>query len=384
MRVIQVSESLDRAFGGTATACANLANHLAAGGIDVAVMTPAAGGDERWPLDPRVTMRECRTTGPRSITGRLGPFTDAPAVLRSLMPIDVAHIHGLWRLPYLQVARTARALDRPVIVSVHGMLHPVALGQRSLAKRLFRWLVQDSLLLDRANCLHATAADEAEAIRRAGYRGAIAVVPWGIDRPPATPVLAKTAAPLLVYLGRLHPSKGLDTLLTAWARIAGRFPAWRLRLAGYDEGGYRAALEARVTQLGIARRVTVDGPVVNGDREALFAAASIVVLPSPAENFGLVIAEALARGIPAIATTGAPWRALVEEDCGWVSEADADTLAATLTEALSTDDATRSVMGARGRRYALPRFDWDRIAQSMRELYEWVSGRRSKPDFILT
>src|SRR4029078_12054837 len=115
----------------------------------------------------------------------------------------------------------------PVIVSVHGMLHPAALGQRSLAKRLFRWLVQDSMLLDRATCLQVTAGDEAEAIRRAGYRGAIAVVPWGIEPPSATPVLTKTDAPLLVYLGRLHPSKGLDALLTAWARIAGRFPAWR-------------------------------------------------------------------------------------------------------------------------------------------------------------
>jgi glycosyltransferase involved in cell wall biosynthesis len=290
----------------------------------------------------------------------------------------------LWRLPYLQVARTARALETPVIVSVHGMLHEAALKQRSLAKRLFRWLVQDSMLLDGASCLHATAAEEAAAIRRAGHRGAIAVVPWGIERPPATPVFTKAGAPLLVYLGRLHPSKGIDVLLAAWTRIADRFPAWRLRVAGYDEQGYRAALEARVDQLGVAGRVTFDGPMANADREALFAAASIVVLPSPAENFGLVIAEALARGIPAIATTGAPWRALAEEGCGWVSGSDADALAATLAEALSTDEATRRVMGARGRRYALPRFDWDRIAWNMTDLYEWVSGRRPMPEFVVT
>lgn len=383
MRVLQVSDSLEQASGGTAAACASLSNHLAAGGIDVAVMTPPrVNGRARWLLDPRVTARECRATGPRGLTWRLGPFTDAPAVLRSLMPIDVAHIHGLWRMPYLQVARTARALATPVVVSVHGMLHPTALERRSLAKRLFRSLVQDPMLLDRAACLHATAADEAEFIRRAGYRGPIAVVPWGIDRPPATPVLTSTDAPLLVYLGRLHPSKGIDTLLAAWARIAGRFRAWRLLLAGYDEDGYRPALEAQAGALGIARRVTFAGPVADGDREALFAAASIVVLPSPAENFGLVIAEALARGIPAVATTGAPWRALAEEGCGWVSEPDAVALSATLADALSTDEATRSVMGARGRRYALPRFDWDRIARTMADLYEWAAGRRSRPDFV--
>lgn len=385
LRIIQVSDSLERAFGGTAAACASLSNHLAAGGVDVAVMTPSTAADgARWPLHPRVTARECRSTGPRALTWRLGPLTDAPAILRSLMPIDVAHIHGLWRMPYLQIARSARASGTPVVVSVHGMLHPAALERHSLAKRVFRWLIQDPLLLESARCLHATALDEADVIRRAGYRGPIAIVPWGIDPPPATPVLTKAGEPLLVYLGRLHPSKGLETLLAAWAREAGRFPSWRLRLAGYDEGGYRAALETRARELGIADRVTFNGPVTGGDREALFAAASIVVLPSPAENFGLVIAEALARGIPAIATSGAPWRALAEEGCGWVSGPDADTLAATLTEALSTDEATRRVMGGRGRRYALPRFDWDRIARSMADVYEWVSGRRSRPEFVAT
>jgi len=385
LRVIQVSETLERAFGGTAAACASLSNHLAAGGIDVAVMTaPARSDGARWPLHPRVTARECHTTVPGVATWRLGPMTDAPAVLRSLMPIDVAHIHGLWRMPYLQIARAARASAMPVVVSVHGMLHPAALERRSLAKRLFRWLVQDPLLLDGARCLHATAAEEAEFIRRAGYRGPIAIVPWGIDHPPATPVPTKTDASSFVYLGRLHPSKGIETLLAAWARISGQFPAWRLIVAGYDEDGYRAQLETRARQLGIDARVTFSGPVTDGDREALFASASIIVLPSPAENFGLVIAEALARGIPAVATTGAPWRALADERCGWLTEPDAATLAATLTEALSTDVPTRGLMGARGRRYALPRFDWDRIARSMADLYEWVSGRGPRPDFVLT
>jgi glycosyltransferase involved in cell wall biosynthesis len=383
LRIIQVSDSLERAFGGTAAACASLSNHLAARGIDVAVMTPSAAADAaRWPLHPRVTARECRSTGPRAVTWRLGPLTDAPAILRSLMPIDVAHIHGLWRMPYLQIARTARASGMPVIVSVHGMLHPAALAQRSLAKRLFRWLIQDPLLLDGAKCLHATAVDEADFIRQAGYRGPIAIVPWGIEPPPAAPVLTKADAPRLVYLGRLHPSKGIETLLAAWARVAVQFPAWRLILAGYDDRGYRTALEARARELGVTDRMTFSGPVTDDDREALFASASIVVLPSPAENFGLVIAEALARGIPAVATTGAPWRALADERCGWLTEPDAGTLAATLAEALATDEATRSVMGARGRRYALPRFDWGRVARSMAELYEWVSGRRSMPDFV--
>jgi glycosyltransferase involved in cell wall biosynthesis len=331
-----------------------------------------------------VISRECQARGPRGLTWRLGPFTDAPAVLRSLMPIDVAHIHGLWRMPYLQAARAARACRTPVVVSVHGMLHPAALDQRSLPKRLFRWLIQDPLLLDGSRCLHATAAQEAEAIRRAGYRGPIAVVPWGIDPPPDAPARPHPDAPLLLYIGRLHPSKGIDTLLTAWAGVAARFPSWRLMSAGYDEDGYRAVLEARARSLRVTDRVTFTGPVAGADREALFGAASIVVLPSPAENFGLVVPEALARGIPVVATTGAPWPALGEERCGWWSEPDVEALAATLRTALATDDAARREMGARGRQFTLPRFAWDRVARSMADLYEWAAGRRSTPDFVLT
>src|SRR5207253_1992706 len=87
-----------------------------------------------------------------------------------------------------------------------------------------------------------------------------------------------------------------------------------------DSGSAPARRRAR--ELRVAERVAFSGPVTDADREALFDAASIVVLASPAENFGLVVAEALVRGIPAVATTGAPWQALAEEGCGWVSAPD--------------------------------------------------------------
>jgi glycosyltransferase involved in cell wall biosynthesis len=385
VRILQVSDSLEQAFGGTAAACAHLSNHLAAGGVDVAVMTPQPVADAAsWPLDSRVTARQCRPKGPFRLMWRLGPLTDAPAVIRSLLPIDVAHIHGLWRMPYLQTARAARECRTPVVVSVHGMLHPTALEQRSLAKRAFRWLVQDTMLFGNSHCLHATARDEADILRRAGYGGPIAIIPWGIDAPHRQDRRSPVAERLLVYLGRLHPSKGLDALLTAWANVERQFPAWKLLLAGYDEGGYRGTLEARVRELRITARVSFSDPVAGDEREALFANASLVVLPSPAENFGLVVPEALVRGIPVIATTGAPWAALQDERCGWWTDADVDSLAAALKQALSIDDATRQEMGERGRQFALPRFSWERIASRMIELYEWLSGRRASPEFLVT
>ncbi len=103
----------------------------------------------------------------------------------SLAPQNLVHVHGLWRLHYLQSAQFARARSIPVIVSVHGMLLGGALRQRAALKRVERWLFQDALLR-RARCLHATSCAEAEAIRRLGFQGPIAVVPWGVHPPDAS------------------------------------------------------------------------------------------------------------------------------------------------------------------------------------------------------
>jgi glycosyltransferase involved in cell wall biosynthesis len=287
-------------------------------------------------------------------------------------------------MPYLQTARAAHSRRVGVVVSTHGMLHARALDQRSWAKRIARWLFQDALLLDSSRCLHATAAQEAEEIRRAGYRGPIAVIPWGIDIPDLPARRGTPYPPVLLYVGRLHPSKGLEALLAAWARVQTRFETWQLVIAGPDEDGYRAVLERRARELRVVDRVVFAGPVGGDDREALFASASIVVLPSPAENFGLVVAEALARNVPAIATTGAPWRLLEDERCGWWTGSSVDAIAAALVDALGADSDVRREMGERGRSLAASRFAWSRITAQMTALYQWVAGGGDTPQFVLS
>jgi glycosyltransferase involved in cell wall biosynthesis len=274
-----------------------------------------------------------------------------------------------------------------LIVSVHGMLLGGALRQRAALKRLGRWLFQDAMLR-RAHCLHATAPAEAEAIRRLGFEGPIAVMPWGVrppaaaPSPPRPPSAADTGLSKVLYLGRLHPGKALEPLLRAWAQVRERFAAWHLVVAGYDEGGYRSTLVALAADLGIAEAVTFAGPVQGSAREQLFADASVVVLPSPAENFGFVVPEALVRGIPVITTQGAPWSSLASEGCGWWIPPGESSLAEALAEALSLSPETLREMGEQGRRLVRDHYTWDRVAMSMVELYEWTIGRRVQPAFV--
>jgi len=386
MRVLQVGESLAVEYGGTAAACAELTNQLALCGVDVSLITLAGsnGAGANWALDPAVAASICVPTGPR----RLGYCRGMPAILESLAPQNVVHVHGLWRLHYLQSAHFARVRSIPLIISVHGMLLGGALRQRAALKRVGRWLFQDAMLR-RAHCLHATAPAEAEAIRRLGFQGPIAIVPWGVQSPAASPSSSRPSSGsdtgsrrTVLYLGRLHPTKALEPLLRAWAQVRERFAAWHLVVAGYDEGGYRSTLVALATELGIAEAVTFAGPVQGSAREQLFADASVVVLPSAAENFGFVVPEALVRGIPVIATQGAPWSSLAEEKCGWWIPAGESSLAAALAEALSHSPETLREMGEQGRRLVRDRYTWDRVAISMVALYEWTLGRRVEPAFV--
>lgn len=383
MRVLQVGETLAARFGGTAAACAQLSNHLAIAGIDVSVLTlGGVNGGGEWRLDPRIVAKTCTPWGP----ARLGYSAEVGGTLESLTPTDVLHVHGLWRLHYLQSARFAFRRGIPLIVSVHGMLHARALRQRAGLKRAARWIFQDALL-GRARCLHATAVEEAEEIRRAGFTGPIAVLPWGVEVPSdaSAPAVRRNAAgrrPVALYLGRLHPSKGLEPLLRAWAQVSRRFPDWKLVVAGYDEDSYGSTLSALASALGVTGAVTFAGAADGAARERLFADASLVVLPSPAENFGLVVPEALARGVPVVATKGAPWSMLASEGCGWWVAPDEASLAGALASALVLPADALREMGERGRALVRAKFTWGRTAASMVELYEWLLGRRAEPTFV--
>lgn len=379
MRTWQIGESLAVESGGTSASCAQLANHLAVAGLDVTLITfGRANGAPEWSLDARVISRRAPAW-----PSRVGYSPSFSAAARSAARPDLVHLHGLWRLCYAQAARYAARAGAPLVVSTHGMLHRHALEQRAALKPIARRLFQDDLLR-RARCLHTTAEAERDEIRRLGFAGPIAVVAWGVDLPdPGRSIDDSADGPrVALYLGRLHRGKGLETLLRAWALVRGRFPEWRLIIAGHDEGRHRAALVALASEVGAGESVRFAGPCGPAERERMFAAAGVVVLPSPSENFGLVVAEALVRGVPVIATRGAPWASLADERCGWWVPYGVDALAAALADALARPPGELRAMGERGRRFARARFAWETAARRMIELYAWAVGRGPQPSFV--
>lgn len=289
----------------------------------------------------------------------------------------VLHAHGLWLMPNIYPARAARRHGVPFVVSPRGMLGPEALAFSAARKKVV-WALAQRRTLQAAQCFHATSDAEYEDIRRMGLTAPVAVIPNGIDIPPVSPA---PGARTVLHLGRLHRKKGIDRLIAAWALVAPRHPDWKLRIVGPSEQGCRDALERQVRADSVPR-VDFDGPLYDAEKWNAYAQSGLFVLPTLNENFGMVVAEALAAGVPAISTKGAPWQALETERCGWWVDHGPEAMAAALDEALSLPDAERAAMGANGREWMRRDFGWDGIAARMEEVYAWCLGQGAQPDCV--
>lgn len=295
---------------------------------------------------------------------------------------DIVHAHGLWRMPNVYAGAAAARVGRPLVVSPRGMLAPEALKFSAWKKRIFWALVQGSAYAGAA-AWHATSAQEAADIRAFGIRAPIAVIPNGIDLPFALadhPTEKRRRC--LLFLSRLHPKKGLSTLVSAWAKTAPQRPDWDLVIAGPDEGGYRAIVQAQADSEG-ASRISFLGAVYGVRKDEVLRAADLFVLPTKSESFGIAVAEALACGLPAIVTRGAPWAGLEIERCGWWVDHGPEALAAALLEATSLPAAERRAMGARGHAWMARAFAWNPIATQLLDVYRWLRDGGSTPACIV-
>jgi glycosyltransferase involved in cell wall biosynthesis len=265
------------------------------------------------------------------------------------------------------------------------MLGAGALQFSRWKKCIFSALVQERALAA-VTCFHATSVRELEDIRAYGLSSPVAVIPNGVDVTPAeflkTNEVSETAARTVLYIGRLHPKKGIDRLLNAWASVEENYPEWRLRIVGPSDGKYSAALRRLASSLKLAR-VDFHDALFGEDKNAAYRDADIFVLPSLDENFGMVVAEALANGTPVIASKNTPWSGLVEERCGWWPDNAVAPLAAVLGEAMALPRASLDAMGARGRDWMLREFSWSRVAADMEAVYRWVLGEGERPQCIM-
>lgn len=304
----------------------------------------------------------------------------AIAISEAANQVDIIHNHSLWSMVNVAVGWTVPGKKARLVVSPRGTLSPWALQQSRSIKRLV-WPVQ-MRALDRASLIHATSEEEYRDIRRLGFSAPVAVIPNGIDLPTLGSGKASDRRTLL-FLGRLHPTKGLDLLLAAWRELEGRFPEWDLRIVGKGEVVHEAGIREMSKELGL-RRVDFAGPLYGQEKSAAFYQAQLFVLPTRSENFGVAVAEALAHGVPALVSHGAPWSGLLAERCGWWIPLSVKELTEALALAMNTPSDSLRDMGVRGRVWMERDYGWDFISRRMIEAYRWVLDGGDCPSFVRT
>ncbi|HET9321224.1 MAG TPA: glycosyltransferase [Bryobacteraceae bacterium] len=290
---------------------------------------------------------------------------------------DAVVIHGLWRYTSVGAWRALRGRSVPYFVFAHGMLDPYfkhAFPWKHAQKALC-WRAAESRVVRDAAAILYTCEEERRRARLTfrSYACRERVVGLGIARPAGEPAAEQEAflnafpqlagTRIILFLGRIHPKKGCDLLIQAFARVAGRDPLLRLVIAGPDECGWQADLERLSARLAIQNRVHFTGPLYGDLKWGALRAAEAVALPSHIENFGITVAEALACGRPVLISKGVNiWREIEADGAGLVADAGLEGTVSLLERWFAMPDEARCQMRVSARRSFAERYELERFA----------------------
>jgi glycosyltransferase involved in cell wall biosynthesis len=368
-------------YGGPIVAVHSLCRALAARGHAVEVFTTSIDGpaDTAVPYDRPVMLDGVKVR--YFASRRLRRLSYAPSLIQSLRReitgADVVHLHSAFLWPTWRAARLSRSRRVPYVVSPRGMVVKKLIASRHrLIKSAWIALIERANL-EQAAVIHATSAIEAEELKKFGWRlPAIAVVPNGVDAidpqarqdaPSADIAALAGQQPLVLFFGRLAQVKGLDRLLRAFARTQ----TGTLAIVGNDYEGLAPALSEAARQLQIDGRVRiVPRTISEADKQWMYAAARVFVLPSYSESFGNVVLEAMQHGLPVVVTPEVGAADVVRESgAGLVVDGDAPSLGGAI-DRLMEDTAGAAAMGQAGRAHVHQRYGWPSVAAQMEALYD--------------
>jgi glycosyltransferase involved in cell wall biosynthesis len=385
LRAVHVIAGLDAAFGGPTYSVPRLCEALASAGAETMMLSVAEAGGRACDV-VRAGYRDERFAWDYVHTPVLRGARASSGLVRALRECapgaTVIHNHGLWLMPNVYAGWEAARARTPLVVAPRGMLSSVALAFSRLKKRAF-WNLLQGPVIRAAACMHATSEAEYQEIRAFGLVNPVAVIPNGVDLAEPKERLSARGGPdrVVLSLGRIHPKKGLDRLVYAWAHVEPQHPHWRLRIIGPAEADHDAELRALAAKLGLSR-LSIQGPIYGAEKREAYQEADLFVLPTLNDNFAMTVAEALAVGIPVISTKGAPWSGLETQGCGWWIDHGVEPLVAALQSAMAMPREALKAMGAKGRTWMARDFSWDRVARDVIEVYRWLGQGAAPPATI--
>jgi poly(glycerol-phosphate) alpha-glucosyltransferase len=398
MHSICLLESVSRADGGIFEAECALQRELHLGqGVSVDVVG----------LEDRFTTQDAARWLPLKVsvvkTRGPGALGYSPELLTAIDPkADLLYAATLWKYPSWAALQWAERTGKPMMVAPHGSLDAWALSNAAWKKKIVAVLFKNRQL-HKASCIRALCQSEADAIRAFGLTNPIAIIPNGVDLPGGEltkPEVGRRRT--LLFLGRMHPKKGLPNLIRGFKKALHATPSstdapWQLVIAGWDQGGHEAELMKLCDELGLSfeRRgagsesststvsVVFFGPAFGDDKKSLLRGADAFVLPSFSEGLPMSVLEAWSYRLPVVMTPECNLPEGFAADAALRIETGVESITQGLYSLFSMSASDLQAMGARGRTLVEERFTWKTVAAQMREVYGWMLGGGATPSSVV-
>lgn len=407
MKPAFVTSSISRDAGGLFFAMTNLAKNLHAAGLQPEIYgltdKHSAQDKEAWYPLP---CHEFPVKGPVA----LGYSPElASALLENHH--DLLHTHGIWQWPSAAVHAWHQKTRKPYLVSPHGMLDPWALAHSRWKKRIASAWYERCHLRDAA-CIHALCQSEAESIRAYGLKNPICIIPNGVNLLDAETLKTeklKSEKKTLLFLGRIHPKKGLVNAIKAWKQtLHSNHDEWQFIIAGWDQGGHEADLKHLCDELGLAwadipasefvtdssslitdhrslgtlPSIIFAGPTFGEQKDQLLRSASAFILPSFSEGLPMSVLEAWSYRLPVLMTDHCNLPEGFSNNAAIRIGTDTSSIAEGLHQLLQSEIYDLESISQNGRSLVERQFTWPQVASQMKAVYEWTVGGETKPDCV--
>lgn len=300
--------------------------------------------------------------------------------IKSLGVYDIYHAQGVWQYPTYAIADVAKAYGKPYIITPRGMLYPQDIRK---SNKFFKMLSLKLRLLDdlnKAACVQVTCKEEMEHCRNLGVTSPIAIIPNPIEIKEYNEE-KKDDIFRLGYLGRLSPRKNVESLIYAFHKLGELTKNAELLIIGGGDKKYEEFLKNEIKRLKL-NNVRFTGFLSGKEKDEAIASLSVLAMPSEFENLGNVILEGLIRGIPCIATKGAPWEELETYKCGWWIDYNQNAITQAVKDAILTEQKILDSMGANGKLLVKHNYSIESIAKKMHLLYNWILNKSDIPEFV--
>lgn len=298
---------------------------------------------------------------------------------------DILHIHGLWRFPHLFINTWDKKRKSPILCTPHGMLDPYIIAKQGKLKRYISSLFFDSAL-NKITCFHALCKKEALDIRAYGLTQPIAIIPNGVELPTSIIHTTIDKKKQLLYLGRIHPKKGIDLLLYAIKNIAENnihfFEDWHIDIVGWDHENTLCKLKKIIEKNNLCNYITFHGELYGDKKNEIFSSANAFILPSHGEGLPMSILEAWSWKLPVLMTEQCNLPEGFKYEAAIKIEDNTQSVINGLYQLFHMSESQLNTMGENGYKLVKTHFSWECSAQKMVELYNWLTKKGKKPEFI--